>query len=203
MEKIAAINAELQVLVEENGCNFVNHDNDFFLASGEINDGFFDNDMIHPNLLGSNKIARSLNLVCKNRQSYNIATRRPRAVGSQLSTDVGPSQQPQSKTKHNGSTFRRSSYTHNPRRENRPVAQYSEGPPKAQQKSPKFRQVSFDNRSSRTPSRENLSHSQKCWFCSETNHMSASCRFGRPIVCHNCGESGHKKKFCSWRPVSS
>ena len=35
-----------------------------------------------------------------------------------------------------------------------------------------------------------------CNFCGEHNHGEQSCRHGRPIVCHTCGKSGHKSRFC-------
>ena len=72
-EKAEWLNAELKVIAEENGCECVNHSDAFYLPSGEINDGYFDNDLIHPNIRGTNKMAKALGLPCSNSTSYNVA----------------------------------------------------------------------------------------------------------------------------------
>ena len=45
-----------------------------------------------------------------------------------------------------------------------------------------------------------MSHKVKtsatCWYCGEQNHVHQSCRHGKPIKCHKCGNDGHKSKFC-------
>ena len=77
IEKLRTLNAGLQVLAAEERCTFVDHDETFTLRNGEVNDGFLDADKVHPNLLGSNRIAKALDLTCKNRENYDIATRNP------------------------------------------------------------------------------------------------------------------------------
>ena len=36
-----------------------------------------------------------------------------------------------------------------------------------------------------------------CSNCGEYNHSTSRCRWGEPIVCHECNSAGHKKKFCT------
>ena len=76
-EKLLALNAGLQVLAGEKECTFVNHSEAFTLQNGELNNGYLDTDQVHPNLLGSNRIAKALELICKNRENYDVSTRNP------------------------------------------------------------------------------------------------------------------------------
>ncbi len=77
-EKVTTLNAGLQVLAAEENCKFVDHQQTFFLMSGEVNVGFLENDKVHPNMIGTNHIAKALGIVCKNRQRYDVATRKPK-----------------------------------------------------------------------------------------------------------------------------
>ena len=36
-----------------------------------------------------------------------------------------------------------------------------------------------------------------CGYCAEPDHRYGRCRHGRPVVCHNCHQPGHKAKFCT------
>ena len=47
--------------------------------------------------------------------------------------------------------------------------------------------------------RHSLQHRRNddCTYCGEPNHSSNQCRWGKPIVCHQCNTPGHKMKFCT------
>ena len=177
VDKISSLNAGLQVLAEEKECKFIDHQDDFFLKNNDINEGFFDADLTHPNLLGSNRMAKNLKLVCKNRQVFDVATRRPKVSHTE------------GKVRHQEDV----SKTRNVRPGHRDLPRLSDG----------RHQRSFDNRmpqrNANSVQRSPVRGGPTCWFCGESNHVSTKCRFGGPINCHTCGISGHKKKFCTKR----
>ena len=72
--KIDHFNAQLCKMADDNGCQFTNHHDTFHLASGRINDGYYDRDGVHPNPKATNKMAESLGLISK-ADSKDTATR--------------------------------------------------------------------------------------------------------------------------------
>ncbi len=36
----------------------------------------------------------------------------------------------------------------------------------------------------------------RCYFCAEPGHTKDSCGHGKPVMCSNCRNTGHKAKFC-------
>ena len=123
-------------------------------------------------------MAKNLKLVCKNRQAYDVATRRPKAS-------------------HTGGN-ERSHENVSRMKTDRPVRRPRDLP---RSTFDGRHQRSFDSRAPQRNSngfqRSDARAGPTCWFCGETNHVSTTCRFGGPINCHTCGISGHKKKFCT------
>ena len=76
MEKVSSLNAGLHVLSGEENCTFIDLQDTFYLRSGEANEGFLDDDQVHPNIRGTNRIAKALELTSKNKEKYDVATRK-------------------------------------------------------------------------------------------------------------------------------
>ena len=76
-ENINALNANLESVAQELGAEFLRNDNIFFLRDHEVNDGYM-LDTVHLNMKGSNKLAKSMGLISKNKNDYHVCSRKPR-----------------------------------------------------------------------------------------------------------------------------
>ena len=73
-DKIKRFNAQLCQMAVDNNCRFINQHDGFHLASGHINDGYYDDD-VHPNLKETNMMAVTFNFTCISPNSRHVATR--------------------------------------------------------------------------------------------------------------------------------
>ena len=76
MEKVSSLNAGLHVLSGEENCTSIDLQDTFYLRSGEANEGFLDDDYVNPNIRGTNRIAKALELTSKNKEKYDVASRK-------------------------------------------------------------------------------------------------------------------------------
>jgi hypothetical protein len=171
-EKVAALNAGLQVLAGEEDCKYVDHQQTFHLQSGEVNDGFLDADQIHPNLHGTNHMAKALDLACKNRQKYDVASRKFQNKRNGKSTR---------RTEERQTTFTDAETT-NDENFNHPFWRH------ATTKAGWWHE---------TNDRNDRTNNERCEYCAEFNHKTGDCGFKRHVLCRQCSILGHKQKFCA------
>ena len=58
------------------------------------------------------------------------------------------------------------------------------------------RRPSTDSESSDSSENSDFSLELCCAYCGEPGHDTRKCWHNGPIECHDCGELGHKRKFC-------
>ena len=72
-DKIKRFNTPLCQMADDHNCRFINQHDGFHLVSGNINDGYYDDD-VHPNLKGTNMMTDAFNLKCISPNSRDVAT---------------------------------------------------------------------------------------------------------------------------------
>ena len=167
--KCVPSHAGLAVLAGERGCIFINNDNSFKTLDGSINDCLLLPDGVHPNLPGTERLAKSLGVdkharcVTSRPVSQNIQRTKKKTSG-----DTQPD---------HGSRITANS--------NRKVMR--------QTGSESSKRQSFRSNSQNQERRNiNQSHaSRKCYKCGES-HNTSDCR----VTCWSCGLLGHKNTMC-------
>jgi antitoxin component of MazEF toxin-antitoxin module len=158
------------VLSSEENCNFVDHQQAFYLRLGEINKGFLNGDKIHPNLLRTNHIAKALDLKSKNRVKYDVATRKTRKSPNK-SKKLPVTSQNDSTNEMTDDNFEKKFWTN------------------ARNKS-EYQTIQPDEKYMKNQS------SKRCGYCAEFNHVTRECGFRKAVQCRQCLYQGHKQKFC-------
>ena len=171
-EKIAAVNAGIQVTWDAKGVTFADNTSSFYLRDGSINDGYLQQDGVHLTYRATHKLVQHLNLQVKDKvrgactQKHQKTTKLQKNRGDmdknrQMMTqpdhhDVLPDQR---NTDNGWKTVRgrRQSHMSQPRQENQ---------------------------------------DHHCIFCGENGHNMDTCRHVQKIQCHSCHRLGHKGKLC-------
>ena len=188
-EKAAQFNAELQVIAAENECEYVDHSGAFYLNGGQINDGYFDNDGIHPNLRGTNQIGKALGLEGKNTATYDIATKNagkkhPTQKLTQNIDDIDQFQHAfwqKAKAKSSKGAQRQKQETYNCESTSQHTDSHTVWNKHSQQ------EHNFHTRQG----------NDRCDYCAEHTHATRDCGFRGYVRCFTCNEQGHKNKFCN------
>ena len=200
-DKIDRFNAQLCKMAEDHQCLFVNQHDAFHLASGKINDGYYDDD-VHPNLKGTNMIADAFGLKCSSPNSRDIATRdaakknrhRVRGVDEEADIDITHAFWRRAKAKSlkkprvNASQQKTRSTKRERNNDNNNTSQ-----PRAS----KYTINNNNNNNTRQPrASEYTDDSGLCRFCAETSHKTRDCGFKQAVECWRCQNLGHKAKHC-------
>ena len=94
-EDINALNANLESVAQELGAEFLRNDNIFFLCDHEVNAGYM-LDTVHLKRKGSNKLAKSMGLISKNKNDYHVCRRKPRQSSPSTWNSPKPAADPNS-----------------------------------------------------------------------------------------------------------
>ncbi len=179
--KIDDVNAGLQVMCGEESVNFVDNRNSFHLGDGTVNDGYFVNDGVHLNTKATNKLVQNLQLKLKDglQSACN-----PQRQSKTHKHDTSPIT---SDDEHNNVDTDQMFWSYAKRKvtPRRNITQHTINRDK-------------QRKSQNTNRRHSDSHQDvRCFNCYEENHTANTCRHERPVICHECGEEGHKTKHHS------
>ena len=195
--KIDHFNAQLCKMADDNGCQFTNHHDTFHLASGRINDGYYDRDGVHPNPKATKKMAESLGLISK-ADSKDTATRdaakknHHRQDSADEESTVDTTHPIWQRVNAKVSRRRRSNA---PEQEPRLNARRQKNAP-SQRRSPQYERSYDKGYNNRQPREEYNNNYRECDYCAETSHSTRDCGFKQPVKCWRCKELGHKAKHC-------
>ena len=166
-ENVNVLNACLSTIANDEGVTFINNDMTFKLSDGAANDGYLQNDGVHLNNKGTNRLAKNMQLKVKSEVTNGniVKTGRQNKNTSQMKSAVDEGD----------GDWQNVSYKRGPRRSTK-ITEFQ-------------RQSSKSDNGQRQTNR-------KCWFCGENNHVSHNCRHGHKITCNSCQQLGHKSKHC-------
>ena len=163
------LNVALRQLAEESDCDFAETGAVFYLANGQPNDGYYEQDGIHLNLNGSAKLVECLDVPLKPPGKVKV---RPKAAYKQSRVAYAEVAKKNPKKTPSGPTKPKSS------------------PPNSAQQKPTPPQAK------RNLARPTIAEDGFCGYCGEPGHRYQGCWHGQPVVCGICKAATHKSKFC-------
>ena len=213
LENIHALNANLATLAQEQGLEFLQNDQHFFLTDNQVNDGYlYDN--IHLTVKGSNKLAQSMRLNSRSGSTFDGCNLHPnetpaltwtnRVTVPNDSADVRQSNAAKARwsetaAPNSHSEVSRDPKTHDDEIDNNYEAVFwrrAHNKTRAQGHG-RTRQTTYANVAKST-TKLSASIVNFCKNCGEGNHVTNDCRHRSPIECHECNCLGHKAKFCHY-----
>ena len=177
-QNVDLLNACLCTVAQDSGATFINNDSTFRLSDGTPNDGYLTSDGLHLNEKGISRLIKNAKIKIQSKaKGKNAYTKkRVQVKPSHINDDHSRSFTNQRQSSGSNDDNGWQTVTRNRRQTN-------------------HRDHKRHSSTKRMESVNDTHH--RCWFCYESNHTSKSCRWGGPVTCHTCGNTGHKKKFCS------
>ena len=184
-------NIILQNIANDENCYFVDNNKSFRLLSGSINIKLYRNDGIHLNELGTEKLAKNLDIAKKVHSSDNNFTQKTvREYVSNVKIDRSKQGNKLYNDKQSNGKFQNHS-SHNDRSNDFSVDSsahvYSNRWGNSNNNKDSYRSHNLNRHEKQT----------NCWFCNETGHTSATCKHGKYVQCFRCRDNGHKAKHCT------
>ena len=207
---IETVNAELQVMCDDEGVTYVDNTSSFHLADGTINDGYLLVDGVHLTRTASDRLAKNLGLnikdgmksVCHDNSKRKPTTQdRPAATqprGQQTPTsdhgDIHEAHVQQQYERTDGNDLTHPFWKSARGKANKsPSLRGKDGRNKSQKPYEQCRQ-SVRNNSEHNVTQTNNPNQSRCYNCYESNHVVKSCTHEGPVRCFQCNEIGHKAK---------
>lgn len=174
VERVKALNACLCTIAMDTEVNFADNDPSFTLKDGSANDGYLQQDGLHLNRQGTNRLAHNLGLTDNPKQDVCKAWKAaaPRTAATRL--DSGQQ-----------AAGRCTSSNRPARKDGRTDGR-------------KWNDVARTTPATQLRSEQPASRESWCYNCGEENHVRDRCRYSTPIECHQCHQMGHKFKYCEY-----
>lgn len=204
--RVEALNNALSVMARSVGVTFIDHDKNFKLADGDINDGYLlPNDLLHLTKQGTNKLVKNLKLPLK--QDCTDVTRPRRRSKPKQKTgsppksnktdqvptvieDADSDDQPWQPARRRSSRWTRSNWNNG--------HDYLHNHGHSHNRGHSHNHDQYDGNSIKRHHDSSIpcDNKRRCQYCAEHNHSTAECGFRKPALCRQCGNHGHKQKFC-------
>ena len=191
-ERIRHLNAELCCLAEKCQSDFIKTNHKFYLNDNTANDGYLDSDLIHLNLRGSSKLVECLGIKVKD-GSNKLKAKKKAAYRS----------------KSNPKSYSQALKTKEPRKDAQPTTGQNKNSQKVPRPAEQKRQLQpMKVKSFPSAPKDGITGRVKpiqaeygfCGYCGEPGHTYTICRHEKPVTCHDCGASSHKRKYCAHYP---